>query len=66
MSPFSHLLAPAHLGSHEFQKAYKQNNNNNKKSELKQNKSKQNKKFQLHKIGRIVVCFSRVTKWQQF
>lgn len=23
MSPFSHLLAPAHLGSHEFQKAYK-------------------------------------------
>lgn len=63
MSPFSHLLAPAHLGSHEFQKAYK--TEQQKKSELKQNKSKQNKKLQLH-IGRIVVCFSRVTKWQQF
>lgn len=46
MSPFSHLLAPAHLGSHEFQKAYKteQQQQQQQKSELKQNKSKQNKK----------------------
>lgn len=43
MSPFSHLLAPAHLGSHEFQKAYETAQQQQQQSELKQNKSKQDK-----------------------
>lgn len=48
------LLAPAHLGFHEFWK------------EKKKEKKKVGEKKTLHKIGRIVVCLSCVTSGNNY